>query len=228
LAKPIGLELYEAYHKNGVMTGYLEKDSDYILCPLCLGKIERTDVESRKIPVEHIIPQHSTADRLQKTRHTKIGVKNVRSGLTLTCYCCNSWKGSKLDWLMRNKILPGSKPIQDYQFETGTAILTYAYLFSFAVWGYEYIHKPEMERIREQFKHPSERKSEFLAEAKVNLKGPEQPIVCNRWGYPFIMGGMSKGPLEVMFWRFRALLPSLHGVKTSVEIPETILKLADK
>lgn len=221
------IDLFKAYLANGIATRNLPKDATSILCPLCLEPIERTAVEDETVPLEHIIPVHSTKDKEQKTRYAQISVKNVRSGLTLTCPDCNGFKGKRLDFPLRNRITPGHRAQGNYTFETGTAILTYAYLFAFAVFGYEYILQPDMAEIREQFKNPEKRISTWLEYAKVHLPSIKQPIVCNEWGYPFILERSCKkgSPLELLFWRFRAKLPSMDSVKKAVDIPKSILRL---
>lgn len=227
MCSSIALQLFDAYYENLQAAGFDSDVPDAIPCPLCLRPITRDQVISREVSLEHIIPQHSTRERKQATPHTRISVKNVRSGLTLLCRECNEWKGSRLDSPLRGRIVPGERCRKDYSFETGTAILTYAYLLAFAVWGYEYIHERGMDEIRDQFLHPDERRTPWLEHAQVSVPHDEAPPVCNQWGYPFIRGSLlSGGPMELLFWRFRALLPSASGVRTTVNIPESIIRLA--
>jgi hypothetical protein len=220
------IDLFDAYHQNLTSTGNNPDNKDIMLCPLCLKEIPRLDIESGAVSLEHIIPQHSTSSSTQNTRHTQIGVKNVRSGLTVTCPVCNGKKGRELDFCMRNLITPGQKTQNDYSPRTGVAILIYSYLFAFAVHGYEYILASKLKEIRKQFNDPDGCHTSWSETACVHLVDPQQPIICNAWGYPFIMGGMVNGPLEIMFWRFRALLPSASHVTKAVEIPESLRILA--
>lgn len=226
MAVPIIIDLYNAYKSNLFEIGYNTNGGDYMLCPLCLEKISRENIEKKIIPIEHIIPLHSTIDKKQKTPFTKIGVKSVRSGLTITCKTCNEKKGSKLDAPMRNLITPSVKINSDYgDRRTGIAILIYAYLFAFAVWGYEYILKPDLKQIRQQFADIDGNHTNFLNYAEVNLGGNQQPIICNEMGYPFIFG-LGEDALQLFFWRFRAMLPAVKGIKTTIHIPESIINLA--
>ncbi|MDP8209298.1 MAG: HNH endonuclease domain-containing protein [Candidatus Stygibacter australis] len=226
---PIALDLFDAYKSNLTKTGNNPELKDIILCPLCLKEIKREEIVKGDVALEHIIPAHSTGEKAQKTDFTKISVKNVRSGLTITCSKCNSKKGSKLDWVLRNRITPGSQNAKNgYSFTSGVAILVYAYLFSFAVFGYEYILKDELIEIRKQFSDIDNYHTKYLEYAQVNLNDPEQPIVCNEWGYPLIMGETKNGDLEIYFWKFRARLPSISGLNQLIEIPQSIKKLTDE
>jgi hypothetical protein len=220
------LDLFDAYRANLLKVAQDRAPREAILCPLDLSPITRDDVFGRRVGVEHIVPQHSTADGKLKSLFTKLAVKDVRSGLTLTCAVCNGKKGRELDLPLRGLIAPGVRRPQEYTYRTGTAILTYAYLFAFAVFGYEYIFKPEAEEIRRQFQDPDGRHTAWLDHAQVCTANIEQPIVANEWGYPFVARIARGAPIELSFWRFRAKLPSIDGVRTAVEIPESISGLA--
>lgn len=212
-------DLFAAYEANlrKVAPGRTAPGS--ILCPLCLATMTAAEAT-----LEHIVPKHSTVEKVQKTPFTKLGVTNVRSGLTLTCGRCNGKKGRELDFVLRGLIAGGDKKQSDYVYRSGTAILTYAYLFAFAVFGYEYILKPELDDVRRQFEEPDKPLTPWLELAQVHPQNIEQPIVVNQWGYPFMMGNkLTPGaPLEVFFWRFRAKLPTITGLNVCVDIPESI------
>jgi hypothetical protein len=212
-------DLFFAYEANLRDVEPSRTPAGVILCPLDLAPMPID-----KATLEHIVPQHSTVEKKQKTLHTKLGSKNVRSGLTLTCLRCNGKKGSELDSELRGLIVGGDKNANAYSHRSGVAILTYAYLFAFAVFGYEYILRKELDEVRLQFEEPDTRHTGWLEDAQVHPGEIERPIVANEWGYPFAMGnGRADGaPLEVLFWRFRAKLPTLTGIKTAVSIPDSV------
>jgi len=229
MAPPQGkaLDLFDAYRRNLIVADSSRASGrEAILCPLDFTEISREDVRAKHVVLEHIVPQHATSDKKQKTRSTQLAVKDVRSGLTLTCASCNSKKGRELDQPLRNLITPGPHTPDEYGYRAGTAILTYAYLFAFAVFGYEYVFKAELTEVRDQFKDPDSRHTGWLDHAQVCTANIEQPIVANEWGYPFALRIARNAPLEFYFWRFRAALPALDGVRTAVEIPESIRKEA--
>lgn len=215
------LDLFDAYRTNLTKVDATRAPAGAILCPLDLAPIQRADVESKVVPLEHIIPQHATVASKQ-TKFTNLAAKDVRSGATLTCGRCNGKKGKELDFPLKGLIAPGPRKPEEYTYRTGTAILTYAYLFAFAVFGYEYIFKEELAEVRAQFEDPDGRHTRWLEHAHVCTANMEQPIVANEWGYPFAAGIARGAPLELYFWRFRAKLPGLDGVKTAIEIPASI------
>jgi hypothetical protein len=224
--EPLELQLFDAYKANLAAVRPERHNKDIMLCPLCISEITRKQVEMHEVGLEHIIPQHSTADKAQKSPQTLVGVKNVRSGLTITCSKCNGRKGRILDWPMRDRIIQGQKLPEDYPCRTGTAVLIYAYLLAFAVFGYEYILKDDLREIREQFWDPDRSNSGWLRHAQVNLSGKASAIVCNESGYPFVMKISPSEPLEMSFWRFRAILPPTGKLAHYVAIPEAIINLA--
>ena len=216
------LELFDAYLENLIASGKCPPtNSDSILCPLCLTSIRRIDVEEGRVSLEHIVPQHATAQRQQKTPETRLGNKTTRSGVTLTCTACNGKKGRELDWIMRDLIGPGSREEADYPRRAGVAILIYAYLLAFSTYGYEYILAPGLETIREQFQEPDSDASEWLQHAEVDREG-RQPIVATEQGGPSVVRIGGDGPLKVFFWRFRSLLPPVGNVIHPVRIPASL------
>jgi hypothetical protein len=106
------VDLFNAYLQNRNVTANNPDGLDSILCPLCLTEIPRKDVVERVVQLEHIIPQHSTGE----TEHIRVGVKNVRSGLTIICTICNGSKGKELDFSLRNQIVPGPHTSDEYTF----------------------------------------------------------------------------------------------------------------
>lgn len=212
-------DLFAAYEANLRKVAANRAAPGVILCPLDLATMTADEAT-----LEHIVPKHSTVEKQQKTPFTKLGVTSVRSGLTLTCGRCNGKKGRELDFVLRGLIAGGDKDRATYVYRSGTAILTYAYLFAFAVFGYEYILKPELDEVRRQFEEPDKRHTPWLEWAQAHPQNIEQPIVANQWGYPFMMGNkLAPGvPLELFFWRFRAKLPTITGLKVCVDIPESI------
>src|SRR5450759_3987288 len=108
MSQSLALDLFDAYHDNLVTIGQRTPDDRTIPCPLCLNSITRDDVAKSDFPIEHIIPQHATARKKQKTPETRIGTKTTRSGPTITCRTCNHKKGSTLDHQMKNRIGPGA------------------------------------------------------------------------------------------------------------------------
>lgn len=227
MAAPIRVQLYDAYFANAVRTGHSQPGETSIPCPLCLKPIERAAVVANVVAKEHIVPQHATADKVQRTPHTQIGVKNTRSGLTLTCSECNGFKGRKLDGLLRGRAGSTPQSEADYPFETATAILTYAYLFAFAILGYEYVCHPDLEEVRRQFSDPTVRHSRWLEHAHVNLKPPESIIVTTENGYPCVFAHRVGHPMQVFSWRFRASLPNADFVKNPVDIPTVLRELLE-
>lgn len=224
-------DLFDAYQSNLACTGNSPGRNDIILCPLCLRKIFRNEIVSGRVRLEHIIPQHAASAKSQRTRSTRISVKNVRSGLTITCEACNKKKGSELDWRMRGLIGPGKRTKNQYVRRMGVAILIYAYLLAFAVYGYEYVLAPALDEVREQFQDTDEYRTSLLEHSCVCL--PETtPIVCNEYGYPCFFGGMRGGApwrftsgdsercchLQAMSghgWRYRDRSSTLSGDDTS-------------
>ena len=224
--KSLKQQLFDAYAQNLVTSGH-STAPDYMLCPLCLKRITFEDLRNGRADVEHIIPRHSTTNRQQLTPFTRLGAASVRSGLTITCTICNRKKGSQLDFGMRGLVTPGRKSKADYKGRSGVAILVYAYLLVFAVYGYEYILQPAMDDVRRQFDRPDEDITQWLAGAEVDptMEAKDQPIVCNEWGYPFV-AGVWRNRLRISFWRFRAILPGPVAVTAVVDIPEAIVRLA--
>lgn len=219
------LDLFDAYHENlAAVTPNRVPRGRAILCPLDLSAIPRAEVESGAIGIEHIVPFHATVKKVQKSLYTSVGVADVRSGLTLTCPTCNGKKGSELDFRLRRLIGPGDRQKSQCGYRTGTAILTMAYLFAFAVFGYEYIFKTELAGIRDQFQDPDGRHTDWLDGATVDLSAqPQHMPVANEWGYPFKLVVRRHQPLVMWFWNFRAIIPSLDGVRTAVKIPPSVV-----
>ena len=127
---------------------------------------------------------------------------------------------------MRNRVTPSKRSADDYGFASGVAILTYAYLLAFAHFGYEYILREDLTEIRHQFSDPTTRRTQWVQHAIVDLAERTGPIVCTEMGYPCVFR-LRPPPLQVVFWRFAALLPALNDLKTAVEIPSSLRQLAD-
>jgi hypothetical protein len=161
----------------------------------------------------------------QPTRHTRIGTKSARSGLTITCQNCNGAKGRKLDWTMRNAIGGGEKRAEQYGHRSAVAVLCYAYLLAFAHFGYGYVLRPVADEIRKQIAKADGRHTSWLDEIVVNV-GDHGMIVCSELGYPCVFG-FHRTHLEVLFWRFMVLLPGLHQADTSIAIPNSVIALAE-
>jgi len=221
---PIRIKLFDAYLTNAVKTQHRSLGNTSIPCPLCLESIERAAVFAGTVVEEHIVPQHATTENKQQTPDTQMGFKNTRSGLTLTCSNCNRFKGKHLDFPLRGLVAPTRQREDDYTFETGTAILIHAYLFAFAILGYEYVYCPELEEVRRQFHEPSVRHSAWLEHAHVNLN-PPTPIVATQSGYPCVFGRPVGQPMQVFWWRFRASLPNADFVMYPVDVPTLLSEL---
>lgn len=220
-------DLFESYQDNINQVDPKRGGDGTIPCPLCLAPMTIDGLSGAQASLEHIIPQHSTRESAQPSRLTKVGTKNARSGLTITCEKCNREKGRTLDWALRNRITPGKRSGDAYGFRSGVAILTYAYLLAFAHFGYEYILRDDLNEIRRQFSDPDTRQSAWLEHAVVDLLGAPAPIVCSEQGYPCVFR-LHPPPLQVMFWRFVALLPPLGELKSAVRIPSSVLRLAEQ
>ena len=121
-------------------------------------------------------------------------------------------KGQLYDRLFKNLFDTNVHARSDLTHSHGVAILIMAYLGAFQSFGYEYILRPELDSIRDQFDFPNDRKTEWLDFAHYCLVEDSTPVIATSVGQPFVFGNLltPNAPLEVMFRRCRALLPSGH------------------
>lgn len=209
---------------------------DVILCPICLREINKKMVLVGG--VEHIIPQVLIKSDTEDKK--RLGTMNQRCGITVLCRearsqkgtakqsaeGCNGLKGQLYDRLWKKHW--GDKPINTnlLRHRHGVAILTMAYLGAFQTFGYEYILRPELDEIRRQFDFPDDTKTSYLETAQVNTSASGDTIVRTSTGQPFVTGGISVDgyPLQLIFRRFKAQLPSGHwNVQTGVDSLATLL-----
>ena len=215
-------QLYRAYEKS-LADALAAPPNASILCPLCLRpRISLEGVRDKTVPLEHILPQ-STSKRSQlPERIRRMGFVSNRSGLTLTCPDCNSRKGRTVDAIFMRARKHGEPTSFGNPFRT--AILTYGYLLAFAIHGYPYILRAQLDSIRAQFLAPDDLVSPWLEQ--VHLDAPwHDSLVLNSWGYPGFMAS-TPGELIVAFWSYAAPLPPWLGLNP-VELPEAILAQAD-
>lgn len=195
---------------------------DVILCPICNREIPHSEVATGGI--EHIIPQNIVKKDVPGL--ARLGTKNQRCGITVLCRSprtcqsdgklgrdgCNGIKGRLYDRLFRGLFDTETHDSSQFTHAHGVAILIMAYLGAFQNLGYEYILRPELDSVREQFDFPNHRRTPWLDHARYNLAENEMQIVATSSGQPFIIGGRTTeaAPLEVMFRRCHALLPRGH------------------
>lgn len=211
-------EVYDVLHENLVAVRSAYNGRPVVLCPICLREIHRDDVI--RWGVEHIIPKNViSGDHPRVAQH---GTKNQRCGITFLCRnpraCrsnakmahdgCNGLKGQLYDRLFRGLFDESYHSPYELTPRHGAAILIMAYLVAFQYFGYEYILRPELDTIREQFDYPDERKTEWLDMAKYDTSGKSQFVVTSS-GQPFVWGGVanSNANLHVFFRRCQASLP---------------------
>lgn len=205
---------------------------DVILCPICLREITLKQFDA----VEHIIPQNVLKN---DPPFMKILSLSRRAGLTALCHHsrrtlsdeetkhgCNGWKGQKYDRLFKGVIQGGRISSSALKHRHGVAILTMAYLGAFQRLGYGYILRPELDEVRRQFDYPDARHTSWLDHALVNLAAvnPNAQIWGTTSGLPFAFGSLmtATAPLEILFRRFSARLPSGHWAVT--HNPDILLK----
>jgi hypothetical protein len=223
-AMSINQQAYELLHENLAAVRPEFADRDVILCPICLREIPRTAVVT--CGVEHIIPQNVV--KSDPSDFAALGTKNQRCGITVLCRAervcqsdrrvckdgCNGMKGRLYDRLFQGLFETGTHVHSDFTHSHGVAILIMAYLGAFQRFGYEYILRLELDPIRTQFDFPNERKTTWLDTARYCLAEDTAQIVATSVGQPFIFGSIvtQTAPLEVMFRRCHALLPSGHRI----------------
>lgn len=215
----INEEVYAVLHDNLIAVKPEYSGQDVILCPICLRDIPRETV--LKNGVEHIIPKNVV--REDAADFARLGTKNQRCGITVLCreprQCrsdgklshdgCNGMKGRLYDRLFRDLFDEGRHEPEEFAHRHGVAILIMAYLGAFQTFGYEYILRPELGGIQEQFDFPDHSKTEWLPYAQYWLGKSETQIVATSIGQPFVWGGQctDDAPLHVYFRRCRAVLP---------------------
>ncbi|HEY0781581.1 MAG TPA: hypothetical protein VGE98_03935 [Thermoanaerobaculia bacterium] len=210
-------EVFTVLRENLLVVRPEYNDRDAVLCPICLREISRD--EAMTGGVEHIIPRVATKGEECG------GTTNQRSGITLLCRKqrnrkadgrvykdgCNGMKGSTYDFIFARLLDRGEHQESELTHRHGVAILTMAYLAAFQFLGYEYILRPSLDEIREQFDYPDQRITGYLDDARYNLKGEPQPFLTES-GQPFVWGGVTtqEAALSVVFRRCRAILPGGH------------------
>jgi hypothetical protein len=212
--------LFHILHKNLAQVRPEYAARDVILCPLCLREMRIDDGWS----VEHIIPQNvlkADPDFMKPISLSR------RAGLTVLCrektttksgevanQGCNGWKGQKYDRLFRGMLQGRGVSQKETKHRHGVAILMMAYLGAFQRLGYGYILAAGFDEIRLQFVFPDTRITQWLGYAQILLTpaDPNGQVWATTSGLPFVFGGSrtSDAPLEVMFRRFSARLPSGH------------------
>jgi hypothetical protein len=221
--EPIKLALFRAYQHNFTRATGAPRVVEAVPCPLCLELITEAEVREPKFGPEHIVPQAVTSRGANDRCVGMTGDKNSRSGLTLTCTACNGEKGRRLDFPFI-KAFENGAAVRDTP-TLRTAVLTYSYLFAFAVWGYQYILDKRLGEIRAQAKSPTS-PSPWLPGVQLSVDAWLQPLVLNTWGYPCMFMETAR-TLGVFFWRVGAFLPPRSiECDTPVEIPPGILRKA--
>lgn len=232
----INEEVFDVLHDNLVAVKHEYSGKNVILCPICLREMNKSEVIGGGI--EHIIPQNVVRDDPKEMK--RLGTKNQRCGVTVLCRrprpckangreCkegCNGLKGRFFDRLYTRKLNYIQISSEELTHRHGVAILVMAYLGAFQLFGYEYILRPQLDEIREQFDYPDERKTDWLDHAMVYLPSGGNPIVATSVGQPFIVGRVltKDAPLEVFFRRFKAMLPGGHWkVKSGTRTIQTVL-----
>lgn len=197
-------------------------DKEVVLCPICLREVAKGDF--LRDGLEHILPRNVIAkDSAEKKR---LGTLNQRCGVTLLCRqerkCrsdgrparqgCNGLKGQLYDRLFRNLLDDSPHVPAELTHRHGVGILLMAYLGVFQYFGYDYILRPELDEVREQFDYPDQRRTNWLDNAKYNCSGSSGQVVATALGTPFVVGGSltNDAPLHVLFRRFSAYLPKGH------------------
>jgi len=197
-------------------------DKEVVLCPICLREVSKDDF--LRGGLEHILPRNvTTRDSAEKKQ---LGSSNQRCGVTLLCRqereCrsdgrpahqgCNGLKGQLYDRLFRNLLDDSPHVPDELTHRHGVGILLMAYLGVFQYFGYDYILRPELDEVREQFDYPDERHTHWLDDAKYNCSGSSGQVVVTTLGTPFVVGGFltNDAPLHVLFRRFSAYLPKGH------------------
>lgn len=212
-------QVFEVLYENLVAVDSSYAGKDMVLCPVCLREIPLAEVLAGGI--EHIIPQ--VAAKEDSTIDKKQATLNQRCGITLLCRqsraCksdgkmsedgCNGMKGRLYDRLFKNLFDDSPHATEDLTHAHGVGILVMGYLAAFQFFGYEYILRPELGEIREQFDYPHERKTPYLDNAECNFGDNGSIPLLTATGQPFMWGGIlnSDAPLQVMFRRCRAQLP---------------------
>lgn len=218
----INEEAYEVLRENLVAVRPEFAARDVVLCPICQREVSRDAVI--KGGVEHIIPQNVVSG--DSADVASLGTKNQRCGITVLCReeraCksdgkiskdgCNGMKGRLYDRLFRRLFDTGAHARSELTHSHGVAVLIMAYLGAFQCLGYEYILRPELDPIREQFDFPHDRKTDWLDHARYCLAEDKTQVVATSVGQPFVFGGITtqSAPLEVLFRRCHVLLPSGH------------------
>jgi len=191
---------------------------------MCItNMIEESAVAAGHHPLEHVVPQSLTAEGQQHSPNTRIGDKATRSGLTLTCERCNQAKGRRLDAPFRKAFAAGALS-SDFTV-LRSAVLAYAYLFGFCVFGYPYVLDRRLACLRNQFAAPDQHATPWLDSVILSIDTWEQPVVLNASGYPFMVAEGGAIGLLIMFWRCGAFLPERQAGPV-VEIPSEIVNKA--
>ena len=224
MSRSLALALFRAYQDNLRESIGAPRPPTSIPCPLCLVNSISESAIVAGHPLEHVVPESVTAMGRQRTPHSRIGDKSSRSGLTLTCEACNRFKGSRLDAPFRRAFAYGAAPSESIPVRT--AILTYAYLFAFAVFGYSYAVDQSLADIRRQFREPHHQVTPWLDSVVPSVQAWHHPIVLNSWGYPFMLAEGAPIGLLVSFWRCAAQLPPRKSGPV-VSIPPEILSKAN-
>ncbi|GEM_PF-3194007 len=189
---------------------------DIILCPICLCKIDRTEI--LRGGIEHIIPQN-VVKKDQNSMKADVS-KNFRTGVTALCRKsrvikgdghsskdgCNGYKGKAYDRLFQNLFDFERHAPFELAHRHGVAILIMAYLAAFQTYGYEYIFQKALDEVRSQFDYPDERKTNLLDQAQYCLKEKSMQIVTNTFGFPFMCIELPH-MLRVTFRRCQSSLP---------------------
>ena len=215
-------EAYDVLRENLVAVRPEFAAREVVLCPICQREISRDAVIRGGI--EHILPQNvvkgDSADLIL------LGTKNQRCGITILCrdqrVCksdgkiskdgCNGIKGRLYDRLFRGLFDTNTHTKSELRHSHGVAILIMAYLGAFQTFGYEYILRPELDPIREQFDFPNDRKTDWLDHACYGLAKEIPQVVSTSHGQPFLFGSISTltAQLEVFFRRCHVILPGGH------------------
>lgn len=215
-------EVYDVLYENLVAVRPHFAGKGVVLCPICFREITRADVLTRGI--EHIVPQ--VVAHKDGVDDKAIATFNQRCGITLLCrqerLCnsdgkyikdgCNGLKGRLYDRLFRDLFEDGPHQPDELTHRHGVGILLMGYLAAFQFFGYEFILRPELDELREQFDFPDDHKTDYLNDASYCLAPHSSLPLGTESGQPFIWGGIMKpdAPLHLMFRRCQVTLPGGH------------------